>query len=96
MSSHSFTVGKLRFVVRATFRTGNYGITLLDASGKVIVKEKGWGPSGCDVFDAAIYYKDPSRAHGLMAFLFSRIDDYVDRPGILDLWLASTYERKLS
>lgn len=96
MSSHSFTVGKLRFVVRATFRTGNYAVSLFGKSGKRIAHEKGWGPSGCDVLDAATYYKDPKHAEGLFAFLFTRIDRYVDRPGIVDLWLATTYEGKLS
>lgn len=96
MSSHSFTVGKLRFVVRATMRTGNYAVSLFDKSGKRIAHEKGWGPSGCDVLDAAAYYKDPAKAEGLIAFLFARIDGYLDCPGIRELWLASTYEGKLS
>lgn len=95
MNRHIFTVGKLHFVTRATFSTGRYSVHLFGPLNEKLAYEKGWGYSGCDALDAAAYYKDPSRAHGLIAFLFSRIDGYVDRPGILDLWLASTYERKI-
>lgn len=98
MRKHTFRVGanrNMRFEVRSTMKTGNYAVSLFDKSGKRIAHEKGLGPSGCDVLDAAIYYKDPAKAEGLIRFLFMRIDKYVDGPGIADLWLGSTYEGRL-
>lgn len=99
MRKHTFRVGanrNMRFEVRSTMKTGNYAVSLFDKSGKRIAHEKGWGPSGCDVLDAAIYYKDPAKAEGLIRFLFMRIDKYVGSPGVADLWLGSTYEGRLS
>lgn len=98
MRKHTFRVGanrNLHFEVRSTMKTGNYAVSLFDKAGKRIAHAKGWGPSGCDVLDAAIYYKDPAKAEGLIRFLFMRIDKYVDGPGIADLWLGSTYEGRL-
>lgn len=99
MRKHTFRVGanrNMRFEVRSTMKTGNYAVSLFDKSGKRIAHEKGWGPSGCDVLDAAIYYKDPAKAEGLIRFLFMRIDKYVGSPGVADLWPGSTYEGRLS
>lgn len=98
MSTHTFRVGanrNLHFEVKSTMRSGNYAVSLFGKSGKRIAHEKGWGPSGCDALDAATYYKDPAKAEGLIRFLFMRIDKYVDGPGIVDLWLGSTYEGRL-
>lgn len=96
MNRHIFSVGKLHFVTRATFSTGNYSVHLFGPLNAKLAFQKGWGYSGVDALDAAAYYKDPSRAAGLITYLFTRIDGYLDCPGIRDLWLASTYERKIT
>lgn len=69
----------------------SYSIAAFDAEGcRIAWSGRKWGPSLTDALSRAVYKNEPSYASSALWFLFGRIDGYLDGPGILDLWEASS------
>lgn len=67
-----------------------YSVAAFDRDGNRFAwSGRKWGRSLTDALVMAVYKGEPSEAESAIWFLFGRIDRYADRPGVLDLWLAS-------
>lgn len=69
-----------------------YSVAAFDCTGRRIAwSGRNWGPSLTDALSTAAYHGEPLEAASGIWFLFGRIDYYLDRPGLLDLWDAAIY-----
>lgn len=91
MPTHTFTA-PAGHSFRVNVRGSSYSVALMHGAKRVEWSGRHWGPSMCDALSRACYTGEPLHAASAIRFLFGRIDGYVNRPGLLDLWAAATMD----
>lgn len=74
------------FTIITKTSNSSYGVRVFCGGKQIHFSKFGWGPSKCDAISMAVYMKQPRYCHGVMNYLFGRIDRYVDGPSFLDAW----------